>query len=95
MLLGRRTISPGDTRRYAVDFSSWLNTVEELSTVTFATDTGPATVDSYEISSDGKSVVLYVTGAVLATPDFNIALEATTSLSQARNDHIAFTVVAP
>lgn len=95
MLLGRRTISPGDTRRYAIDFSAWLNTVEELSSVAFDVDAGLASVDSYEVSSDGKSVVLYVTGATLATTDFNVTVETTTSLNQIRNDHIAFTVIAP
>lgn len=95
MLLGRRTISPGDTRRYAVDYSAWVNTTEELNAMAFDVDEGPASVDSYEISSDGKSVILYVTGAVLATPEFNVTIEATTTLSQIRNDHVAFTVIAP
>lgn len=94
MLLGRRQISPGDTRRYAIDYSAWLNTVEELTVLVFDVDAGLATVDSYEISSDGKSVVLYVTGATLATATFNVTVEANTSLNQVRNDHVAFSVVA-
>lgn len=95
MLLGRRQISPGDTRRYAIDYSAWLNLTEELTALAFDVDAGPATVDSYEISSDGKTVVLYVTGASLDTVDFNVTVEAETSLSQVRNDHVAFTVTAP
>lgn len=94
MLLGRRQISPGDTRRYAIDYSSWLNEVEELSAMAFDVDTGPATVDSYEVSSDGKSVVFYVTGAVLTTTPFNVTVQADTSLNQTRNDHVEFNVLA-
>lgn len=94
MLLGRRTISPGDARRYAIDYSAWLNTTETLSTFTFAVDAGLATVTSYSVSSDGKSVVFYIHGATLATVDFNVTVAAVTTLSQTRNDHIAFLVAA-
>lgn len=94
MLLGRRTISPGDARRYAIDYSGWLNLTETLSSFTFAVSVGAASVSSYSISSDGKSVVFYVHGATLATVDFNVTVAAVTSLSQTRNDHVAFTTIA-
>lgn len=94
MLLGRRQISPGDTRRYAIDYSAWMNTTEVLSSFIFAVSAGPASVSSYSISSDGKSVTFYLTGAVLTTDEFDVTVKATTSQSQIRNDHAAYIVVA-
>lgn len=94
MLLERKQISPSDNRRYTIDYSDWLDDTETLSTVTFAVDTGPATVGSHAISADGKSVVFFVTGAVIATPTFNVAVQATSSAAQIKNDHVEFNVVS-
>jgi hypothetical protein len=93
MLLGRKLISVGDKLRYVIDYDSWLDTTETLSSITFAVDDGPATVPSYTIAGDGKSVSFFVTGADADTPTFNVTVEAVTSATQEKNDHIEFNVV--
>lgn len=94
MLLGRKLISPSDKRRYTIDYSDWLDTTETIDSVTFAVSAGPATVPSYAIASDGKSVTFFVTGALLTTATFNVTVAAISSLTQAKYDHIEFDVVA-
>lgn len=91
--LGRRLISQGETRRYTIDYDGFLDTTESLSSFVFAASAGPATVSSSSIAGDGKSVVFYVTGAVDATPAFDINVTATTSLAQIKEDHVEFEVV--
>lgn len=94
MLLGRKLISPGDDRRFTIDYVDFLDTTETLSGVVFAVSTGPATVPNQSIAADGKSVSFFTTGAQLTTATFNVTVVATTTLGQIKNDHIEFNVVA-
>lgn len=94
MLLSTKRISPSDRRRYTIDYNDWLDDSETLSSVVFAVSTGPATVPSSTISTDGKSVNFFVTGASLSFTPFNVTVAATTSVNQVKNDHVAFNVAA-
>lgn len=94
MLLGRKLISPADNRKYTIDYNDWLDSVETLSSVTFAVATGPAAVTLVAIATDGKSVTFHVSGASLSFTPFNITVVAVTTLTQTKNDHIEMDVVA-
>lgn len=93
-LLGRKFISPGETRKYTIDYNDWLDTTETLSTMTYAVATGPATVPSNATAGDGKSNSFFVTGASLSYTPFNVTITAVTSAGQTKKDHLEFDVVA-
>lgn len=92
MLLARKLISPGEERRYTIQYD-FLDTGETLSTVTFALASGSATVPLSVIAADGKSVNFFITSILLADTPFNLNVTATTSTGQIKKDHIEFNVV--
>lgn len=94
MLLQKKYKSPTDKKRYTIDYSDWLDSGETLDTVTYAVDAGTATVTDDSISGDGLTAIFFINGGAVGT-DFNVAVQATTSVGQVKNDHIAFVVVAP
>lgn len=88
-------ISPGDVRRHVVDYSGFLDTTETLTSKTISTSHADATIVSSSISSDGKSLIYLVALSVASVQTtFNVIIEAVTSLSQEKNDHMRFDVVA-
>jgi hypothetical protein len=87
MLLATINQTVGQRLRLDVDYRDWLVFGEVLTGVRCTVDAGTATVDTIVLSPDKKSVSFFL---VNGTPGdrFNIIVEADTSLTQIRFDHI-------
>ena len=100
MQLGNQNITAGDTRRYQVDYTPFLQQGEVLSTFTLAiaAQIPPATST---VNSAGNShfdvsetqLFLYVTGGNV-NEAFTVDVAVTTSYGQTVHDTIAFNVIA-
>ena len=94
MKLGRFSKTPAERKRYAVDYSQWLETGETVTTrqftVTPAT-TPPMQVDASSITNSGLNVVFFVSSGQDAQ-QYKVELVSTTSLGQVKEDVIYFNV---
>ncbi len=91
MLLGFYKQLVGARQRFVVDYRDWLATGEVLSSVTCTVDAGTATVDTITLANDEKSVSFFLAGGSLGD-QFNIIVEADTSLTARRFDRIEILV---
>lgn len=94
MKLGRFSKTPAERKRYAVDYSQWLETGETVTqrqfVVTPAT-TPPMEVDASSITNGGLNVVFFVSNGKDAQ-QYKVELVSTTSLGQVKEDVIYFNV---
>lgn len=96
-LLARKVIGVGDKKKMVLDYNDWLDETETITAMVFAVSAGPATV-SYSIAGDGKTVTFFVQCAscVGATSNpFNVTIEATSSTTQVKHDHVEMNIVTP
>lgn len=84
-----------ERKRYAIDYTDWLDTGETVSSVSFAvspsTGTSPLEIDANSISVDGLQVVFF---AALGDNGVTYTVTATiqTSGGQVKEDGIVFVV---
>ncbi len=98
MLLKNLNFTAGNKIRYRLDYSNWL---EDGSTVASGTATlvaqTPAitdvTISGVLVDPTGHLVFFVQGGSVNET--FTVAVQATDSRGEIKNDTIAFTVIAP
>lgn len=94
MRLAKFQKSPGDRKRYTIDYSEWL---DEGETLTGLTTANPGSldgvyVDGALISEEGNNtVIMYVSGG-LPGHSYDVGIEVTTSGNQIREDYITFVV---
>lgn len=94
MKLARFVKQPADRKRYAVDYSDWLDTGETVTAVAFGVSpsaTGGLAVDASSIASTGKSVVFFASAGVSGTT-YTVTITITTSGGQIKEDEILFSV---
>jgi len=92
MKLGKFTKTSAERKRYAVDYSQWLEAGETITSKVFAVaPAGALQVDASAISTDGKSIVLFVYGGNSGV-NYTVDVKATTSLGQTKEDVILFSV---
>lgn len=94
MRLGSFVKTPIERKRYAIDYSEWLDTGETLSTVVYTIPTAttpPLVVDATSISSGNKIAVFFINGG-LNGRQYTVEVVATTSGGQIKEDTILFTV---
>ena len=95
MKLGRFIKTPSERKRYAIDYSEWLDTGETVSTYVFtvtpSTATVPFAVDSSSLASSGKVLVFFVSGGD-ANDQYTVDVKATTSGGQIKEDTVLFSV---
>lgn len=94
MRLGSFVKTPIERKRYAIDYSEWLDTGETLSTVIYTvspTTTSPLVVDATSIGSGNTLAVFFVSGG-LNGKQYTIDVVATTSGGQIKEDTVLFTV---
>lgn len=94
MLIGRKTHTVGDDRRWRVDYRDFLAEGIILTAATCTSDSTTATVDTVTLSPDKKWVYFYTHGGEL-NETFTVSIQATDSNSQTINDTVEFTVVVP
>lgn len=100
MQLSNQQITTGDTRRYQVDYSQFLQFGEKLSGFTLAlatqTPTPTSTVNPSNnsfLSVDESQLYIFVVGGTAVGETFTVDVQVTTTYGQTVNDTVAFTVV--
>ena len=99
MQLSTQNITTGDTRRYQIDYSTFLQDGENLTAfiAAIATQTPAATSSINAVLSvldiDQDAIFLYVVGGTV-NENFTVTVQVTTNYGEIVNDTIAFTVVA-
>jgi hypothetical protein len=92
MILGSKSHTAGDTKRWTVDYDAWLDntaTIEQCAVTSSST-----TCTAGEVLILGNQVIFFLTGGVL-NEQLTVTLTMTDSLGNIKNDTISFTVVAP
>lgn len=94
MKLAKFRKSPGDRKRYEVNYEDWLNSDELLTSVTMQgnVETDNFYVEAFTLTSDKKEVIFYVSGGI-AGSTYDVGVTISTSLSQIKEDTITFVVV--
>jgi hypothetical protein len=98
MLLAKKSISPGDVKRYTVDYSDWLDDGETVSsvalTITYESGSGDASISSHSTTS--SQVIFFITaGTTVAGTVLDVNIAMTSSVGQVKNDHVEFVLFAP
>lgn len=98
MLLGQKVHTAGDTTRYIIDYSQWLDEGVTLSAATIVTDpttpTPDITIASVTVLPDhGRVSFVLAGGSVNET--FTLDTQVTDSREEVKNDTIRFSVIAP
>jgi hypothetical protein len=94
MRLGSFVKTPIERKRYAIDYTDWLDTGETLSTVTYNipnVTTPPLVVDASSIDATNKIAVFFINGG-LNTRQYTVEVTATTSGGQIKEDTVQFNV---
>lgn len=94
MRLSTYVKTPAERKRYAIDYSEWLDTAETLTDVNFSVTpatTTPFSVDAFVLDTDFKSVIFFVSGGE-NTKQYTVDVRATTSGGQIKEDTIIYTV---
>lgn len=91
MLISKEIQTVGNRIRHAVNCDDWLAEGERLTALICTVDTGTATVDTVEISADGRIGIFYLNNGTFQD-QFNVILEFHTSFTQIRYDHMEFFV---
>ena len=96
MNLGRKNFTVGNTTRFSVDYSDWLDDGVTLTSGTAVKAAGaPAdiTVSAVSVAPSGKLYFTVAGGSL--NENFTINVQITDSRSEVKNDTCPFTVVAP
>lgn len=95
MRIGKFRKSPGDRKRYEVNYEDWLNEGEIITDVTMQGNV-PADgfyVDGYVVDTDGKEVIFYVSGGASGF-EYTVRVTVETSMQQIKEDTITFMVTS-
>ena len=92
MLLGSKIHTAGDTRRWRLDYSKWLENPANIVNATVASSSVTCTADDSTVL--GKEVIFFLTGGVQGET-LTVSVQVTDSDQNVKHDTIAFTCVAP
>jgi hypothetical protein len=96
MKLGNFVKTPDERKRYAIDYSEWLDTDELVDSYTFAvapSETGGLEVDASSLSTDETTIVFFVNDGNDGT-QYTVTATTTTTGGQVKQDTILFQVRA-
>lgn len=93
MRIGKFAKAPGDRKKYTVDYSQWLDNQELITDVqSFVPDDEFGIyVDGLLVSTDGKSLDMFVSGGQESV-SYDLGLRIETSGNQIKDDYITFVV---
>lgn len=96
MRLRRFTKTPDEVKRYGINYTKWLDTSEQVYTITLQVTGGDGLLvaNRASISPDAKEVVFFVSAGT-AGKNYNVIVEISTTIGQVREDTIPFIVLAP
>ena len=92
MRLGSFTKTPAERKRYAVDYTDWLDITESLQNVTFAVTpatTTPFVVDAVSTNPANTTVVFFVSGGDTGK-QYTVDVKAYTTGGQTKEDIVLF-----
>lgn len=92
MILGSKAHTEGDSKRWRIDYSRWLENPASIASVIVTSSSTTCTVDDNVVL--GKEVVFFLTGGVKGET-LTVSVAMTDTDGNIKNDSIAFTVVAP
>lgn len=97
MRLQRFVKFPLERKRYRIDYSEWLDTSEQIDTVSFSvlpiTD-NPLNIDAFEIAPGNQDVVFFAS-AGLAGTNYTVYVTVHTNGGQTKEDTILFALRDP
>lgn len=92
MRLGNFTKTPAERKRYAIDYSEWLDTGETISTFTLSiAPSGGMYVSGSELDASNKVLVYFVAGGDL-NAQYTLAVQVLTSGGQIKEDVVLYSV---
>ena len=97
MLLGHRNLGSGDTIRYEIDYSDFLDRGAKLKSPTGWFPTGTtftSVLGSTTLDVTDTKVFVFVTGGVV-NEQFTLTVQAQDTFNEVVNDTISFTIVSP
>lgn len=96
MLLAKRYITQGDTRRYVIDYNDFLlkGIVLTAAVIVNGTAGTTSTVQNVTLDESATKVIFFATGGAL-NEVFTANVQVTDSNNEVVNDTIQFTVVSP
>jgi hypothetical protein len=92
MVLGSRTHTAGDVRRWTIDYDAWLDNTATIEQFTAASSSATCTIGQTSIL--GHQAIFFLSGGIV-NEQLTVTLVMTDSLGNIKNDTINFTVVAP
>lgn len=92
-MLARREHTEGNTRRFIVDYRSWMNRGTTMQSFAVEADSDDITISGVAIQGDDTGVFLLSGGTT--GDQFNVTLTLTTSYDEIKIDTVPFLVVAP
>ena len=96
MILAKRAITQGDTRRYVIDYKDFLlkGIVLTAAVITNTTPNTTSTIGSVSLNETNTQVIFFVTSGAL-NEVFTANIQVIDSNNETVNDIVVFTVVAP
>jgi hypothetical protein len=92
MLIGSRTHTAGDTKRWIVSYAHWLANTSKIDQIDVVADNDIFTIGNVEVLGD--EIVFYISGGE-ANEKTKLLLTMTDKLGNIKNDTIIFNCVAP
>jgi len=93
MVLGSKTHTIGDTKRWVVEYDRWLDNTAVIQNISVTSPSTTCTIGTPAPTFQGSDVIFFLTGGALGET-FSVALQMTDSFGNIKHDTIAFTVVA-
>jgi hypothetical protein len=92
MILGSKIHTAGDTKRWRIDYSNWLDNTVNIADADITSSSVTCTVADIVVLGD--EVIFFLTGGIQGE-NLTIAMTMTDTDGNIKHDTIAFTVVAP
>ena len=91
MRLGRFTKTPVERKRYAIDYSQWLDTGETVSSFVFTTTPSDLVVNAGSLDTTSTILTYFVSGGTDGQ-QYALDVRITTSGGQIKEDTILYTI---
>ena len=92
MLLGSKSHTAGDTRRWEIDYSRWLDNTVDIESVDVTSSSTTCTVQSNEILGD--TVIFFLTGGTVGET-LTVTLAMQDTAGNTKTDTLSFHVISP
>ena len=91
MKLGRFNKTPVERKRYAIDYSQWLDTGETVSSFTLAASPTGMTVDGSSLDTTNTILTYFMSGGTDGQ-QYTLDVRITTSGGQIKEDTVLYTI---